>query len=212
MIPKNRLGRALASALAATALAGCAGTAREQPSAAQLETQAVEITEDYVIGPRDTLAIVVWREPELSIPRIEVRLDGKISVPLIDDVQAAGRTPLQLKAEMNQRLLERAGSDPAVFELLKSEAQHQMFDVRIAEPPPPAPYMRMVTTLQASFLLLAGGAACLWFGAQVSPDFGEARGFKFFGALGLALGIASLLSAGATFVVARMWNTLNKPA
>ena len=119
---------------------------------------------------------------------------------------------LQLKAEMNQRLLERAGSDPAVFELLKSEAQHQMFDVRIAEPPPPAPYMRMVTTLQASFLLLAGGAACLWFGAQVSPDFGEARGFKFFGALGLALGIASLLSAGATFVVARMWNTLNKPA
>lgn len=106
MIERNGLGRGLAAVLAALALAGCAGTARERPSAAQLETQAVEITEDYVIGPRDTLTIVVWREQELSIPRIEVRLDGKISVPLIDDVQAAGRTPLQLKAEITERLKE----------------------------------------------------------------------------------------------------------
>ena len=50
--------------------------------------------------------MVVWRETEVLIPRIEVRLDGKISVPLIDDVQAAGRTPLQLKAEISERLKE----------------------------------------------------------------------------------------------------------
>jgi hypothetical protein len=118
---------------------------------------------------------------------------------------------LQLKAEMNQRLLERAGSDPAMFELLKSEAQHQLFDVRIAEPPPPAPYMRMVNALQASFLMLAAGTACLWYGAQAPNDYGVADGFKFFGALGVALGIGSLLAAGATFLVARMWDTLNKP-
>jgi polysaccharide export outer membrane protein len=106
MIPHRNPGRALAAALAALGLAACAGTAREQPTAAQLETVAVQAQEDYVIGPRDVLTIFVWREPELSIPRVEVRLDGKISVPLIDDVQAAGRTPLQLKEELTTRLKE----------------------------------------------------------------------------------------------------------
>jgi len=106
MTPHRNSGRALAAALAALGLASCAGTAREQPSAAQLETGAVESQEDYVIGPRDVLTIVVWKEPELSIPRMEVRLDGKISVPLIDDVQAAGRTPLQLKEDLTTRLKE----------------------------------------------------------------------------------------------------------
>jgi len=119
---------------------------------------------------------------------------------------------LQLKAEMNQKLLDRAGTDPAMFELLKSEAQHQMFDVRIAEPPPQAPYMKMVNALQASFLLLTSGAACLWYGAQTPNQYGYAEGFKFFGALGVALGVGSLLAAAATFIVARMWNTLNRPA
>jgi polysaccharide export outer membrane protein len=106
MTPHPTPGRAFAAALAALALAACAGTAREQPSAEQLETRAVEASEDYVIGPRDVLAVVVWREQEISLPKVEVRLDGKISVPLIDDVQAAGLTPLQLKAEITERLKE----------------------------------------------------------------------------------------------------------
>jgi len=106
MTPHLTTARALAAALAALGLVACAGTTREQPSVAQLETAAVQAQEDYVIGPRDVLTIVVWKEPELSIPRMEVRLDGKISVPLIDDVQAAGRTPLQLKEELTTRLKE----------------------------------------------------------------------------------------------------------
>src|SRR6476660_184917 len=73
---------------------------------------------------------------------------------------------LQLKSEMNQRLLERASSDPAIFELLKREAQHQLFDVRIPEMQAPAPYMKMVSALQASFLLLGAGSACLWYGTH----------------------------------------------
>jgi polysaccharide export outer membrane protein len=95
-----------AAACAALALAACAGSAREQPSAEQLETVAVESQEEYVIGPRDVLTIVVWKEPELSLARVEVRLDGKISVPLIDDVQAAGLTPVQLKEDLTTRLKE----------------------------------------------------------------------------------------------------------
>ncbi|MEX2206962.1 MAG: polysaccharide biosynthesis/export family protein [Myxococcota bacterium] len=106
MIPHGNPGSALALALAALLLSACAGTAREQPTAEQLETVAVQAQEEYVIGPRDVLTIVVWKEQDLSVPRAEVRLDGKISVPLIDDVQAAGKTPLQLKQELTERLHE----------------------------------------------------------------------------------------------------------
>ena len=49
----------------------------------------------YMIGPEDVLSIVVWREKELS-GEVVVRPDGKISLPLLNDVQAAGYTPEQL--------------------------------------------------------------------------------------------------------------------
>src|SRR5580704_5485170 len=53
-------------------------------------------TEDpnYVIGAQDVLDISVWKEPELT-RAVPVRPDGKISLPLLNDVQAAGKTPLQ---------------------------------------------------------------------------------------------------------------------
>lgn len=106
MIPQRPHGRALAAALVALGLAACAGTVREQPSAEQLDTGAVQSQAEYVIGPRDKLRISVWREDALTLPEVEVRLDGKISMPLIDDVQAAGLTPLQLKQELTERLKE----------------------------------------------------------------------------------------------------------
>jgi len=101
-----RLGLALLFALAAACLAACAGSVREQPSADLLETNAAQANEEYVIGANDVLLISVWKEPDLSLNGVEVRLDGKISVPLIDDVQAAGLTPLQLKQLLTERLKE----------------------------------------------------------------------------------------------------------
>jgi len=53
-------------------------------------------TDSYVIGPEDSLYIHVWRE-ELLTRTVPVRMDGKISLPVVNDVQAAGLTPLQLK-------------------------------------------------------------------------------------------------------------------
>ncbi len=106
MTPHRTPGRAFLAAICALAFAACAGTAREQPSSSELETSALQAQEDYVIGPRDALSIHVWKEPELSLANVEVRLDGKISVPLINDVKAAGRTPLQLKDELTERLKE----------------------------------------------------------------------------------------------------------
>lgn len=59
----------------------------------------------YVIGIPDVLRISVWRNPELSVD-VPVRNDGKISVPLIDDVQAEGLTPAELKEVIAEQLSE----------------------------------------------------------------------------------------------------------
>ncbi|MCB2187413.1 MAG: polysaccharide export protein [Deltaproteobacteria bacterium] len=58
----------------------------------------------YLIGPSDILEVIVWREENLSRNDILVRPDGKFSMTLVDDVQAAGLTPMQLKAELIRRL------------------------------------------------------------------------------------------------------------
>lgn len=116
---------------------------------------------------------------------------------------------LQLKADMNSRLLDRIGTDPAVVEFLKSDAQQQLFDVKLTEVGPrvPPPYMRMLTAVQISFMLLSAGAGFLYIREFTVGPANE--GFLFFGTLGVALGIGALLSAGAAFVVARMWHDLN---
>jgi len=69
------------------------------------EAQA-EIAADsdrYVIGAEDILYIHVWKEETLS-KTVSVRMDGKISIPLVDEIQAAGLTPLQLKEKLTEKL------------------------------------------------------------------------------------------------------------
>jgi hypothetical protein len=115
---------------------------------------------------------------------------------------------LQLKAEANARMLDRFGSDAAFLDFLKSDAQQHMFDVKLPDPRVPAPYMRMLTAIQISFLLLAAGVACLYVrGFMFERD---QQAFLFLGSMGVALGIGSLLSAVAAFVVARMWGQLQR--
>lgn len=60
-------------------------------------------SDTYTIGNDDVLAISVWKEPELT-KSIPVRSDGKISMPLIGELQAAGRTPLQLERDISGKL------------------------------------------------------------------------------------------------------------
>jgi hypothetical protein len=105
-------------------------------------------------------------------------------------------------------MLDRFGSDAAFLEFLKSDAQQHMFDVKLPDPKVPAPYMRMLTAIQISFLLLSAGLACLYVrGFMFERD---QQAFLFLGTMGVALGIGSLLSAVAAFVVARMWGTLQR--
>jgi polysaccharide export outer membrane protein len=67
---------------------------------------------DYVIGPEDDLHIAVWKEADLTAT-LPVRPDGKISLPLLNDVQAAGLTPQQLSASLTEKL-KKYVADPHV--------------------------------------------------------------------------------------------------
>ena len=68
--------------------------------------ESVETQQDtYKIGSGDILEILVWKEPDLST-EIFVRMDGMISLQLLNDVQASGRTPMQLKEDIEKRLKE----------------------------------------------------------------------------------------------------------
>jgi polysaccharide export outer membrane protein len=66
----------------------------------------------YIIGSEDSLHVAVWKEPELTVT-LPVRPDGMISLPLLNDVQAAGLTPMQLAASLTEKL-KKYLSDPRV--------------------------------------------------------------------------------------------------
>jgi polysaccharide biosynthesis/export protein len=78
----------------------------KQPAVVSAPAASKAATEDpdYVIGAQDVLDVSVWKEPDFT-RTIPVRLDGKISLPLLNDVQAAGLTPSQLAAEVTWSLM-----------------------------------------------------------------------------------------------------------
>jgi polysaccharide export outer membrane protein len=103
--PTPRKAALLAAALCLV-FSACRSNLRQVPSVDQLDSHAIEVAGDYVIGEGDILKVSVWRNPELSLDSVVVRPDGKVSVPLVDDVQAAGLTPLELKEVLTERLSE----------------------------------------------------------------------------------------------------------
>lgn len=79
----------------------------------------------YVIGPADSVRVDVWKNSELSVT-VPVRPDGKISIPLVDDVQASGLTPLELKEVLTQALREYV-ENPDVTVIVQTVASPQIF-------------------------------------------------------------------------------------
>jgi polysaccharide biosynthesis/export protein len=73
---------------------------------------------DYFIGPLDTLTIFVWRNPDLS-QNVPVRPDGRISIPLVQDLPAAGKTPTQLASDIETQL-KKFVQDPIVTVIVTS--------------------------------------------------------------------------------------------
>ena len=102
-------------ALAQAAPAQPAASAASDKTASDKATTAASASPagpEYVIGPEDALHIAVWREADLTAS-LPVRPDGKISLPLLDDVQAAGLTPKQLADSITVKL-KKFLADPRV--------------------------------------------------------------------------------------------------
>ena len=78
----------------------------------------VTLPAGYLIGPEDVLSIVVWREKDMSTDAV-VRPDGRISIPLLNDLQAAGLTPDQLKATI-EKAASKFMSDPNATVIVKA--------------------------------------------------------------------------------------------
>ena len=130
--------RRLAAPLACALLAGMLGaqTTSTSQSAASADagSSASKAHDDsFVIGNDDVLAINVWKEPDIS-RSIPVRSDGKISLPLVGEVQAAGQTPLKLEQEIASKLKSYI-SDPEVTVIVQ-QINSQKFNVlgQVARP------------------------------------------------------------------------------
>jgi polysaccharide biosynthesis/export protein len=101
----------------------------------------------YVIGPEDVLHVAVWKEADLTAT-LPVRPDGKISLPLLDDVQAAGLTPKQLAESVTEKL-KKYIADPHVTVVVTSINSKRIFLVGEVLHPGAASMLPNMTVLQA---------------------------------------------------------------
>ena len=159
----------------ALGLGGC-GSARRYPLA---PAEATSTDHRYKIGPLDQLNIIVWRNAELSATVI-VRPDGRISVPLVEDVLAAGKSPAELAKEVEQ-VLSRVVRDPSVTVIVTSFQGVYGDQIRIvgeATRPQAVPFRQNMTVLDV--MIQAGGltdfadgnAAVLVRGAEGGKQYG----------------------------------------
>ena len=96
-------------------LAGCAGSGPKYPPA---PTAAATPDYNYIVGPGDSLNIIVWRTPELSMS-VPVRPDGKITAPLVEDLPAMGKDSTTLARDIEQHLAKYI-RDPVVTVIVTS--------------------------------------------------------------------------------------------
>ena len=95
--------RTLSLGLLLLALAACN---RGELQSVELPPARVTPSDPYLIGPGDSLSIFVYQAPQLSVPGLSVRPDGRISMPLIPDIQAAGKSPTVLAKDIEEKLKE----------------------------------------------------------------------------------------------------------
>jgi polysaccharide export outer membrane protein len=109
--------------------------------------------ETYVIGPDDVLSIVFWREKELS-GDVTVRPDGKVTLPLLNDVQAEGRTPEELRDAIREAA-KMFVEDPNPTVIVKEIKSRRVFITGQVEKP--GPYLLQGQTSVLQLIAIAGG-------------------------------------------------------
>ena len=142
--------RSVVAFLAAVLVAGCASTLPEAPQ------QAAEPEYRYIIGPGDTLNIVVWRNPELS-SSVPVRPDGRITTPLVGDMVAQGKNPTDLAREI-ETALKKYLQDPVVTVVVTGFGGGNDEQIRVlgqAVKPATLPYRQNMTLLDV--MIAVGG-------------------------------------------------------
>ena len=151
-IPGKNIVRFFTAALVALSLGACASNYPDAP----MMTAAAGDKGEYVIGPGDNLQVFVWRNPDLTTS-VPVRPDGRISVPLIENVLASGKTPSQLGDEVEEILKEYV-KDPKVTIIVTSFNGPFAEQIRIvgeATSPQAVPYRKDMSVLDA--MIMVGG-------------------------------------------------------
>ncbi|MEE4200460.1 XrtA/PEP-CTERM system exopolysaccharide export protein [Erythrobacter sp.] len=156
-MPQNSSFARLAAALCATgALTACGAGGPELPSASYA-TASTAPSEEYIIGPLDEITIHVWRNPELSAEKIQVRPDGRITIPLVRDMPAVGKTATQLQDDIRDELVQYI-EQPIVSVIVNefnSTFDQQIRVVGSTEQPASLPYRANMTVLDA--MIAVGG-------------------------------------------------------
>jgi polysaccharide export outer membrane protein len=128
--------------------------AQAPPADASAAANGAKAHDDsFVIGADDSLAINVWKEPDLS-RTVPVRSDGKISLPLAGELTAAGRTPLQLEKDIAAKLTNYM-TDPQVTVIVQ-QINSQKFNI-LGQVAKPGAYSLTVTTTIVDAIAGAGG-------------------------------------------------------
>lgn len=146
----SSIGLAFACAGLVTACAGSAVNLPPAPALAAIENYS------YVIGPGDTLNIIVARNPELSMS-VPVRPDGKISAPLVDEMLAQGKTSIQVARQLEEQL-KKFVRDPVVTIVVTGIVGSYAEQVRVvgeAARPQFLPYKQKMTLLDV--MIAVGG-------------------------------------------------------
>ena len=117
------------------------------------EKSSLIVTKDYIIGPEDLLEITVWRNADLS-KTVIVRPDGRISLPLVGDVAAVGKTPSQLTEEIATRLKDFK-ENPSVAIVVKEVNSYAIYVLGEVKGPGKYPLKSKTTLLQG--ITIAGG-------------------------------------------------------
>lgn len=129
------------------------------PAAAEESKDAVKVQEgakgaSYRIGNGDVLRIVTWKEPDFSEEEVLVRIDGEISFPLLNDIPAAGRTAMELKAVIEEGLKDYVDS-PEVTVTVRSPVSQKFYILGEVMRTGEYSIVKSLTVLQA--FALAGG-------------------------------------------------------